>query len=886
MNVQKDGYEDYESSWLVFSATVEDITHDVALTPEPSGTVRGRVYDMETNEALADATVILIGYGYIVTSTDSNGEYVFTDLERGDEVSGWRNYDIAAGTQGYKVYYTEQPLAFSEGVMVITHDVALTPRESSSGTIRGVVYSYVRDHAERFSGATVTLTSSDGTREYETTTNSDGEYLFDVLRYVHAGDRQRIYLSYTLHVVEEDHDEFHSGALVFSQGTYDFEYNVIVQFIWWGPGTISGHVYDAATDRAIAGATVSASAMARGNAIGYTTITDSDGYYELTNVARYSQSSGGNTTYLSYTLEARVRRYRRFKSGQFSFSDKVHDITYDVPMRRGYQRTRVDLNASGDDETVFASIQEAIDNVDDGGEVFIEPGVYMENVEITRPITMAANFGSTDAMPEIRGNGSTSTVYVHDFDGSVTIRGLKITNGGTGYVDSDYTNGGIYAARIDDIYVEDSVIRDNYGSGVCLGNGIRTATITDNVVSNNAAAWTAGGGISITSSSGNAHCSIRNNLIANNSAQAAGGVYATALGSGTLELVNNTIVHNATERGSNGSGIFAITSADLDVRNNIVYGNTTSAPTSKLKENVYLFNVSDGSDSIDYDSVTYNNIEGLSDNNGSVGELGNNIDVDPMFVSKEDLRIREDSLCIDAGDPAEDYSNELGPNGGRINLGAYGNTQEAARSVTQSNSSPVLLPIGDKEISVGEYFYFPISATDPDGDEIRYSMDGLPEEAYFRPLSASMVEWWRRNGHNLSDSGYYFFWYPKDNRTGEYRVTFSAEDLNTSGQPKSITEEEITITIKAQESRPTILLAENYQNLVVYWLGNDAEDGRDLVYSYNIDHGEWSNWGSEYHVLVGSISSGLDIGEHALQVKARDKDGLESEPRSVRFDVR
>ena len=38
------------------------------------------------------------------------------------------------------------------------------------------------------------------------------------------------------------------------------------------------------------------------------------------------------------------------------------------------------------------------------------------------------------------------------------------------------------------------------------------------------------------------------------------------------------------------------------------------------------------------------------------------------------------SPAIDAGDPASDYSLETTPNGGRINLGAYGNTAEASRS--------------------------------------------------------------------------------------------------------------------------------------------------------------------------------------------------------------
>ncbi|NLT57914.1 MAG: hypothetical protein GXX99_03005, partial [Clostridiales bacterium] len=38
------------------------------------------------------------------------------------------------------------------------------------------------------------------------------------------------------------------------------------------------------------------------------------------------------------------------------------------------------------------------------------------------------------------------------------------------------------------------------------------------------------------------------------------------------------------------------------------------------------------------------------------------------------------SPCIDAGDPASAYANEPAPNGGRVNLGGYGNTAEASKS--------------------------------------------------------------------------------------------------------------------------------------------------------------------------------------------------------------
>lgn len=46
------------------------------------------------------------------------------------------------------------------------------------------------------------------------------------------------------------------------------------------------------------------------------------------------------------------------------------------------------------------------------------------------------------------------------------------------------------------------------------------------------------------------------------------------------------------------------------------------------------------------------------------------------------------SPCIDAGDFASDYSKEPTPNGGRINMGAYGNTLQASKSWYEDCSKP------------------------------------------------------------------------------------------------------------------------------------------------------------------------------------------------------
>lgn len=71
-------------------------------------------------------------------------------------------------------------------------------------------------------------------------------------------------------------------------------------------------------------------------------------------------------------------------------------------------------------------------------------------------------------------------------------------------------------------------------------------------------------------------------------------------------------------------------------------------------------------------------------------------DADPLFASTTDFHLESEtgrwdpstsawvtdevtSRCVDGGDAASSYSNEPAPNGGRINIGAYGNTPEASK---------------------------------------------------------------------------------------------------------------------------------------------------------------------------------------------------------------
>jgi hypothetical protein len=86
------------------------------------------------------------------------------------------------------------------------------------------------------------------------------------------------------------------------------------------------------------------------------------------------------------------------------------------------------------------------------------------------------------------------------------------------------------------------------------------------------------------------------------------------------------------------------------------------------------------------DSVTYNLLFGAGPEQCR-GEGLNNIEVsistDLKFVdlARGDFHLQPASPGVDAGDPASDYSLEPQGGGGRINMGAYGNTPEAAVKV-------------------------------------------------------------------------------------------------------------------------------------------------------------------------------------------------------------
>jgi len=90
------------------------------------------------------------------------------------------------------------------------------------------------------------------------------------------------------------------------------------------------------------------------------------------------------------------------------------------------------------------------------------------------------------------------------------------------------------------------------------------------------------------------------------------------------------------------------------------------------------------------------------------------------------------SPCIDAGDPASPYASEPSPNGGRRNMGAYGNTAEASKSnVNNAPETPADPTPADGATDQARNVDLSwAQCEDPDGDPVGYDVyfgkDALP----------------------------------------------------------------------------------------------------------------------------------------------------------------
>jgi hypothetical protein len=246
--------------------------------------------------------------------------------------------------------------------------------------------------------------------------------------------------------------------------------------------------------------------------------------------------------------------------------------------------------------------------------------------------------------------------------------------------------------------IRNCVITGNNRVGVLGCKSINSCVIVGNIGDE-------GGGL--------ANCDfISNCIIAGNSAKQGGGIYCINY---STTITNCTITNNSA---NNGSGIYCLGS-DVIIDNCIMTANW-------IMEMVLIEGFTLNSQGyIQYfpstATVSYSDVAGgqqyiYVDVNSTLIWGDGNIDADPCFINPgywdpngtpwnedDDFWVNGDyhlksqagrwdadegrwtkddvtSLCIDAGDPASPIGLEPFPNGGIINMGAYGGTEEASKS--------------------------------------------------------------------------------------------------------------------------------------------------------------------------------------------------------------
>lgn len=340
------------------------------------------------------------------------------------------------------------------------------------------------------------------------------------------------------------------------------------------------------------------------------------------------------------------------------------------------------------------------------------------------------------------GNGHGGGVYVEQQgSGTTVISHNRIYGNRTNdHTSADSRGGGVHADTptwdgfTGTVRIQDNWIHDNLGG---KGAGInvvgRYAAIERNRIEDNIGHNDHGGGVYVSTGS----TDVRHNVIRGNVVGASagygwgGGIIVAAAGA---DLVGNLITDNYTP--SAGSGVFWDEGAtgtmknDLIVKNRCPQGSRSGAaiyvdggpggPSTVAIENVTVADhvcpdtapdgaavvVEDGSAITVRNSIFWGNTrEFVTLSGGSYSivysitqQAGTgNIHANPLFAdaANGDYHLRSaggrytptgwvldavTSPGIDAGDPASDFAQESQPNGGRINLGAWGNTAQASRS--------------------------------------------------------------------------------------------------------------------------------------------------------------------------------------------------------------
>ena len=385
---------------------------------------------------------------------------------------------------------------------------------------------------------------------------------------------------------------------------------------------------------------------------------------------------------------------------------------------------RVDVN--------FPSVSLAMSMAENTDTLIMDPNTYYEQINFNgKPVHLRStdpNDPNVVAATIIDANGvGNGVTFSNAEDANSIIQGLTIRN-----AQSAWWYAGINCTNASPA-IRDCVLRNNY-SGIYLDHSTAEITNCQGIYNSHyglfirySSSPTIASGIFSHNDTYGVFADDSEGVI-NNSVMAKNSNAGLRVSSGSVTVLNCTIADNTTY------GIYA-TSA-TEVKNCILWNNSND-----------LYNC----------SATFSCIEDADTGRG-------NIYADPLFQDADanDFHLDANSPCIDTGVPWFDYSNEPSPNGGRINMGAYGNTSEAMTStdVDSDNISdaweamywpgddpnlhdPNDNPDGDSLTNLSEYLF----GTDPntsDPNETLWIAYGALSTSKFDPTQGQTltIEYW------------------------------------------------------------------------------------------------------------------------------------------------
>lgn len=269
----------------------------------------------------------------------------------------------------------------------------------------------------------------------------------------------------------------------------------------------------------------------------------------------------------------------------------------------------------------FSSIQAAIDASVHGDTIFVQAGIYKENINFNGKGVIVSSFEPGD--PEIiettiidgNNNGTVVTINSGETESSV-LAGFTIRNGDTG----KSNGGGILIANTSNPIIRNNIIINNtaqYGAGIYVTDQSQPV-IENNMFITNTADGSRGAGIYAINKSS---VTIDNNIFENHlNVDGVIHIGSTYTDESSAVISNNTIDNNTTEFGTGGIKVTAASTAEIS--GNTITNNTGSGDHSAA---------------------------GITISNNSYAEISNNTITDNAAKNKGAIVIYDESEAVISG---------------------------------------------------------------------------------------------------------------------------------------------------------------------------------------------------------------------------------------------